>query len=90
MPKTEPAMGSQIVPVLRTDDDAEAFLMQDLCDFELSQFKRHHFEFEKKEAQINMRVPQPLLDAVKDRAKSQGIASTRYIRLLMERDIAAK
>jgi predicted DNA binding CopG/RHH family protein len=64
--------------------------MQDLSDLDLSQFKRRHFEFEKKEAQVNMRVPQPLLDAVKDKAKSQGMPYTRYIRMLMERDIAAK
>ena len=64
--------------------------MQDLSDLDFSQFKRRHFEFEKKEAQVNMRVPQPLLDAVKDKAKSQGMPYTRYIRMLMERDIAAK
>lgn len=78
------------VPHFKTDEEAEAFLMQDLSDLDFSQFKRRHFEFEKKEAQVNMRVPQPLLDAVKDKAKAQGIPYTRYIRLLMERDIAAK
>lgn len=83
-------MGGRKVPVLKTDEEAEAFLMQDLSDLDFSLFKRHHFEFEKKEAQVNLRVPEELLDAVKDRAKAQGIPYTRYIRLLMERDIAAK
>jgi predicted DNA binding CopG/RHH family protein len=64
--------------------------MQDLSDLDLSQFKRHHFEFEKKEAQVNLRVPEGLLNAVKERAKAQGIPYTRYIRLLMERDFAPK
>jgi predicted DNA binding CopG/RHH family protein len=64
--------------------------MQDLSDLDFSKFKRMHFEFEKKEAQVNLRVPEGLLDAVKDRAKSQGIPYTRYIRMLMERDVAAK
>ena len=64
--------------------------MQDLSDLDFSQFKRMHFEFEKKEAQLNMRVPEGLLDAVKDRAKQKGMPYTRYIRMLMERDIAAK
>ena len=82
--------GGRKVPVLLTDEGAEAFLMQDLSDLDFSQFKRHHFEFEKKQAQVNMRVPQPLLDAVKDRAKSQGIPYTRYIRMLMERDVAGR
>jgi predicted DNA binding CopG/RHH family protein len=75
---------------MTTDEEAEAFLMQDLSDLDFSQFKRMHFEFEKKEAQVNMRVPQPLLDAVKGRAKALSIPYTRYIRMLMERDVAAK
>lgn len=82
--------GGRKVPRLTTDEEAEAFLMQDLSDLDFSQFKRHHFEFEKKEAQVNMRVPQSLLDSVKDRAKARGIPYTRYIRMLMERDIASK
>ncbi|HTV32939.1 MAG TPA: CopG family antitoxin [Methylocella sp.] len=35
-----------------------------------------------------MRVPQPLLDAVKNRAKARGIPYTRYIRELMECDVS--
>ena len=85
-----PDSGGRKVPRLRTDEEAEAFLMQDLSDLDPSQFKRHHFEFEKKEAQVNMRVPESLLDAVKDRAKARGIPYTRYIRMLMEQDIASK
>ena len=34
-----------------------------------------------------MRVPQPLLDAVKVRAKAMGMPYTRYIRELIERDV---
>lgn len=82
--------GGRKVPRLTTDEEAEAFLMQDLSDLDLSQFKRHHFEFEKKEAQVNMRIPQSLLDSVKDKAKARGIPYTRYIRMLMEQDVAAK
>lgn len=82
--------GGRKVPKFKTDEEAEAFLMQDLSDLDVSQFKRHHFEFEKKEAQVNMRVPQSLLDSVKDKAKAQGIPYTRYIRMLMERDVSAK
>lgn len=81
---------SRKLPRIRTDEEAEAFLAQDLSDLDFSQFKPMHFEFEKKEAQVNMRVPQPLLDAVKERARAHGIPYTRYIRMLMERDVAAK
>ena len=83
-------MAGRKLPRIRTDEEAEAVLMQDLSDLDFSQFKPHHFEFDKKEAPVNMRVPQPLLDAVKDRAKARGIPYTRYIRMLMERDIAGK
>jgi predicted DNA binding CopG/RHH family protein len=78
------------VPLMTTDEEAEEFLMQDLSDLDVSEFKPLHFEYSKKEAQINVRVPQHLLDAVKDRAKASGMPYTRYIRMLMERDIAAK
>jgi predicted DNA binding CopG/RHH family protein len=78
------------VPRMTTDEEAEAFLMQDLSALDFSQFKRVPFEFEKKEAQVNMRIPQSLLDSVKDKAKARGIPYTRYIRMLMEQDIAAK
>lgn len=90
MAKKPPALGTRKVPLLRTDEEAEAFLMQDLSDLDISQFKPMHFEFEKKEAQVNMRVPESLLEAVKGRAKARGMPYTRYIRLLMEQDIAGK
>ena len=82
--------GERRVPAMTTDEEAEALLMQDLSDLDLSQFKRLPFEFGKKAAQVNLRVPQPLLDAVKQRAKARGLPYTRYIRLLMEQDIAGK
>jgi len=78
------------IPHLKSDEEAEAFLAQDLSDLDFAQFKPMHFEFERKSAQLNMRVPETLLDAVKNRAKSRGIPYTRYIRLLLERDIATK
>lgn len=81
---------SRKLPRIRTDEEAEAFLAQDLSDLDFSQFKPMHFEFEKKAAQLNMRVPRPLLDAVKERAKARGIPYTRFIRMLLEREISAK
>ena len=78
------------VPRLKTDKEAEAFLAQDLSDLDFSQFKPAQFEFEKKSAQINMRVPQPLLEAVKARAKARGIPYTRFIRETLEQALTAK
>ena len=73
------------VPQLKTDRQAEAFLAQDLSNLDFSQFKVTRFEFEKKDDQINMRVPKPLLAAVKARAKARGIPHTRFIRETLER-----
>jgi len=68
------------VPRLRTNEQAEAFLAQDLSNLDFSQFKPARFEFERKDEQINMRVPKPLLAAVKARAKARGIPYTGFIR----------
>jgi predicted DNA binding CopG/RHH family protein len=78
------------VPGSRTDEQAEAFLAQDLSKLDFSQFKSTRFEFEKKDEQINMRVPKPLLAAVKARAKARGIPYTRFIRETLEQAVTAK
>jgi predicted DNA binding CopG/RHH family protein len=75
------------VPRLKTDEQAEAFLAQDLSKLDFSQFKPARFEFEKKDEQINMRVPKPLLAAVKARAKARGIPYTRFIRETLEQAV---
>ena len=76
------------VPRLTTDEEAEAFLEHDLSDLDLSQFKPVKFEFGKKDARLNMRLPEPLLEAVRKRADAKGVPFTRYIRELIERDLA--
>ncbi|MGA2409219.1 MAG: CopG family antitoxin [Candidatus Binataceae bacterium] len=77
------------VPRLKTDRQAEAFLAQDLSNLDFSQFKAARFEFEKKDEQINIRMPKPLLAAVKARAKARGIPYARLIRETLERAMAA-
>ena len=76
-------------PSFKSDEEAEQFVDQaDLTQYDLSGFKPASFEFAKNSAQVNLRIPQPLLDAVKDKARARGIPFTRYIRMLMEHDIA--
>jgi len=53
-----------------------------------SGLKPVRFEFEKKSAQLNLRLPKPLLDAVKRRAKERGIPYTRFLRELIEQGIS--
>ncbi len=78
------------IPRLKTDRQAEAFLAQDLSTLDYSQFKPSRFEFEKKDEQINMRVPKQLLAAVKARAKVRGIPYTRLIRETLEQAMASQ
>jgi predicted DNA binding CopG/RHH family protein len=75
------------MPTLVSDADAERFVeTADLSTYDLSGFKPMHFEFEAKTAALNMRLPQSLLEALK--AKAKGIPYSRYVRLLLESDVA--
>ena len=76
------------VPVFKTDEGAEAFLEQDLSDLDFSQFKPMHFEIAPKAAALNMRLPSALLEAVKAKAADEGVPYTRYVRMVLEADIA--
>jgi predicted DNA binding CopG/RHH family protein len=80
---------SKSMPTLKSDDSAEDFVSSaDLSKFDLSGFKPMKFEIEAKSAALNLRLPQSLLDAVKVRAKAKGIPYTRYVRMLLETDLA--
>ncbi len=77
------------MPTLSSDVDAQRFVeTADLSTYDLSGFKPVQFEFEPKAAALNMRLPQNLLDALKMKAKAKGIPYTRYVRLLLESDVA--
>jgi len=78
------------VPKLKTDAEAEAFLQKDLSGLDFSQFKPARFEFQAKDAQINMRLPSKLLAAVKARAKSSGIPYQRFIRETLEQAVGKR
>jgi predicted DNA binding CopG/RHH family protein len=69
---------------MTTDEEADACLEQDLSDLDFSQFKPVRFEFQTKAVRLNMRLPVPLLDAVKAKAKAWGVPYTRFIREVLE------
>jgi predicted DNA binding CopG/RHH family protein len=76
------------LPVLLTDEDAERFVDEaDLSEYDLSGFKLMKFELIKKDARVNMRLPQPLLEKIKQRAAAEGIPYQRFMRDLMERGL---
>ena len=69
------------IPIFKTDEEAERFVeTADLSEYDFSQFKPVRFEFEKKAARVNMRLPEALLNAVKQRAEARGIPYQRFIR----------
>ena len=75
-------------PVLKTDEEAEAFLQQDLSDYlHAGNFKPMRFEFQPKNKSVNLRMPKSLLKAVQANAKREGIPYQRYIRQALERAI---
>jgi predicted DNA binding CopG/RHH family protein len=79
------------LPVLKTDEEAEQFIeTADLSEYDLSGFKPAKFEFEKKDARVNMRLPETLLAALKDKAKQRGIPYQRFIREALEQAISRK
>jgi len=76
------------IPAFKTDKAAEAFVLnEDLRAYDLSNAHSVRFEFEKKAARVNMRLPQKLLDAVKSQAQQRGIPYQRFIREALERAV---
>ena len=83
-------MKKRKVPHFKTDEEAEAFLEQDLSNLDFSQFRPMRFEFQPKQKSINLRISEELLKAVQTRAKRQGIPYQRYIRQALERAVMQK
>jgi predicted DNA binding CopG/RHH family protein len=52
------------IPNFKSDAAAERFVSRaDLTRYDLSGLKPVRFEFEKKSAELNMRLPEPLLES---------------------------
>ena len=73
------------IPTFKSDAQARRFVdTADLSNYDLSGLQPVKFEFEKKSAQLNMRLPQALLDAVKRQSAVRGIPYTRFVREAVE------
>ena len=80
---------SKRIPTFKSDKAAEDFVATaDLSEYDLSGAKLVRFEFEPKAARVNMRLPAPLLAAVKQHARVRGIPYQRFIREALERALA--
>jgi predicted DNA binding CopG/RHH family protein len=80
-------MTKRKVPVMTSDEEAEAFLDQDLSDLDYAQFKPLTWEAEPKTARVNMRLPESLMRAIRARAAERGIPYQRLIREAIERAV---
>jgi predicted DNA binding CopG/RHH family protein len=73
------------LPKLQSDEEAEEFVANaDLTDHDLSELRTVLFEFQPKSERVNMRLPKPLLDAVKASAVKAGVPYQRFIRQVLE------
>jgi predicted DNA binding CopG/RHH family protein len=73
------------VPKLRTDEEAEAFLEQDLSEYIDPRYMVPlRYEVRPKGRSINLRLSEELLNAIKARAGEEGIPCQRFIRLALE------
>jgi len=76
---------------LNSDAQAEDFVATpDLTAYDLSGIQMVKFEFQPKSERINMRLPKPLLDAVKTSAAKAGMPYQRYIRHLLETSVGGQ
>ncbi|HEV8016527.1 MAG TPA: CopG family antitoxin [Stellaceae bacterium] len=73
------------LPKLRSDKAAEDFVEKSiLTQFDLSDMRMIRFEFQPKDERVNMRLPKPLLEAVKESAAAAGMPYQRFIRRALE------
>jgi len=78
------------IPKLKSDTEAEKFLEQDLTDYiDLKNFKQVSFEFLPKTKKVNIRFPEQLLDAVREKARHEGMSYQKYIRRAVEESLTA-
>jgi predicted DNA binding CopG/RHH family protein len=73
-------------PEFRTDAEAEAFVESaDLSEYDFSDMVPMRFELRRKDKSVSLRLPEPLLEAVRNRAQRAGMPYQRFIRMAIER-----
>ncbi|HEY1935525.1 MAG TPA: BrnA antitoxin family protein [Acetobacteraceae bacterium] len=81
----------QKLPELLSDEAAERFVSDsDLTEYDLSGMETVRFEFQPKTDRVNMRLPHPLLEAVKASATKAGLPYQRFIRQALETAVTGK
>jgi len=79
-------MSKKKFPELKTDAEAERFVATaDLGNYDFSDMKPMRFELRRKDKTVSLRLPESLLDAVRQRAERAGMPYQRFIRMAVER-----
>jgi predicted DNA binding CopG/RHH family protein len=79
------------LPSLDSDEAAERFVdTVDLSEYDLSGMEIVRFEFQPKTERVNMRLPRPLLDAVKAAAEKAGMPYQKFIRQVLEAAVGTR
>ncbi len=77
-------------PDFKTDEEAEDFVATaDLTEYDFSDFRPVQFELRPKDKSISLRLPEPLLNAVRSRAAHAQMPYQRYIRMVLEQVLAS-
>jgi len=75
------------IPAFKTDQEAEAFVATaDLSQFDLKG-RLVTFELRPKNKTVSLRLPDALLEKVRDRAAKSGMPAQRFIRLALEKAV---
>jgi predicted DNA binding CopG/RHH family protein len=76
------------IPHFRSDEDMERFVATaDLTEYDLSGFRPISFYLQKKDARVNMRMPEKLLRSVKSIAEAESVPYQRLIRDFIEKGV---
>ena len=79
------------IPSFKTDEEAEHFVdTADLTDYDLTGGQIVRFELKRKDKTVNLRLPESLLNAVRDRAAKEDMPYQRFIRMALEKVLAEK
>ena len=76
------------IPHFKSDEEMEHFIdTADLSEYDLSVFKPMRFEIRDKDARVNMRMPQSMLNSLRIAAAEEGMPYQRFTRDLLEKGL---
>jgi predicted DNA binding CopG/RHH family protein len=79
-------MAKKKFPDFKTDKEAERFVdTADLSEYDFSDMVPMRFEMRAKDKSVSLRLPEQLLNAVRERARRVGVPYQRFIRMALEK-----